>query len=116
MTFADPTRDQNGQFDIGFQMNKTLAKKYRTETRCRYDLGEGNPITSECKEKFRKTPNGQRRMPNSQGESKSGLAAAPAGAVFERQHSAVSFGDLAAEREADARPAGFGGEERDEEV
>ena len=55
-------------------------------------------------------------MPNSQGESKSGLAAAPAGAVFERQHSAVSFGDLAAEREANARPAGFGGEERDEEV
>ncbi len=42
--------------------------------------------------------------------------AAPARAVFERQHSAVAFGDLAAEREADARPAGFGREERDEEV
>src|SRR6185503_191284 len=58
----------------------------------------------------------KRSAPDSQGESKSGLAAAPAAAVFERQHSAVFFGDLAAERESDARPAGFGGEERDEEV
>ena len=41
-------------------------------------------------------------MTNSQWESQSRFAAAPARAVFERQHSAVAFGDLTAEREADA--------------
>src|SRR5262249_21399326 len=52
----------------------------------------------------------------SQRYSQSRLAAATARAVFERQHSAVAFGYLAAEREPDARTAGFGSEERDEEV
>src|SRR5215510_1043289 len=55
-------------------------------------------------------------MTDSQREPQSRFTAASARAVFERQHSAVAFGDLAAEREADARTAGFGREERDEEV
>src|SRR6266542_3277366 len=54
-------------------------------------------------------------MTDSQRESQSRFAAATARAVFERQHSAVAFGDLAAERESDARPARLGCE-RDEEV
>jgi hypothetical protein len=45
-----------------------------------------------------------------------GFAAVAAGTVAKRQGVAVSFGDLAAESESDARAAGLGGEERNEEV
>jgi hypothetical protein len=45
-----------------------------------------------------------------------GFAAAAAGTVAEREGAAVSFGDLAAEREPDAGAAGLGSKEGNEEV
>src|SRR5271169_6151607 len=44
------------------------------------------------------------------------FAAALGLAIFERERSAVSFGNLPAENQANARAALLGGEERDEEV
>jgi len=45
-----------------------------------------------------------------------GFAAAPVGAVLQREGAAVGFGDLAAEDQADSLASRLGGEERDEEV
>ena len=49
-------------------------------------------------------------------QSQASFAAGAAGSVIQSEQAAVAFGDLAAERKADAGAAGFGGEEGDEQV
>ncbi len=51
-----------------------------------------------------------------EGEGDYGFAAEAFGGVAEGQRTAMGFGDLAAEHQADAGAAAFGGEEGDEEV
>src|SRR3954447_18791236 len=56
------------------------------------------------------------RLRRAGGKPETGDTALAVGAVLEHQGAAVAFGDLAAEHQADARPARLRGEERDEQV